>query len=492
MTATLSATTGITGKTEPLFFTPPLRELTPETTRGYQVIHFAEDILGITLIPWQRWWLVHALELLPNGRFRFRTILTLMARQSGKTMLLKIVSLYFLYVGGAMLVLGAAQSLDIARESWQGAVEIAEDNEALTQEIASVRKANGEQCLTLHNGARYRISAATRSAGRGLSVDLLILDELREHRDWAAWGALTKTTTARPNALIVGISNAGDNDSIVLNSLRATALAGEDPSLFIAEWSAPDGCDLDDPEAWAQASPGLGYTVSEQAIRSALAQDPPLVFRTEMLCQRVDSLDAAIDISAWRSCADASGDLSAVRNNVAACIDVAPDSDHITLALAGLMADGKVRVEIAGAWSNTTDARAALPDLLRRIAPKIVGWFPSGPAAALGVDLRAMEDLIDRRKVRDAPDFVYEIRGAEVTETCQEMADLVLGRRVLHSDDPLLNAHVAGSQRLRNGDGWRFCRVGKGHVDAAYAVAGAVHIARTTPEPVVVARPRIF
>jgi phage terminase large subunit-like protein len=30
-----------------------------------------------------------------------------------------------------------------------------------------------------------------------------------------------------------------------------------DPSLCLLEWSAPDGCELDDRKAWAQANPGL-------------------------------------------------------------------------------------------------------------------------------------------------------------------------------------------------------------------------------------------
>jgi hypothetical protein len=54
---------------------------------------------------------------------------------------------------------------------------------------------------------------------------------------------------------------------------------------------------------------------------------------------------------------------------------------------------------------------------------------------------------------------------------------------VLHPDDPLLNAHIAGTSKLRTGDGWRFARKGAGHVDAAYAAAGAVRLARTLPPP---------
>ncbi|QJY51260.1 terminase (plasmid) [Pseudonocardia broussonetiae] len=443
--------------------------LSPETSRGFEAVAFATDVVGVKLIPYQRWLLIHLLELLPSGRFRFARVLILISRQAGKTFLLKILALYFLFMGHGQLVLGAAQSLDIAREAWAGAVDLANEVDDLAAEVENVRYANGEQCLTLANGARYRITAATRGAGRGLSVDLLILDELREHRSWDAWSALSKTTTARPEALIVGISNAGDDQSVVLNSLRSTALAGTDETLGLFEWSAPDGCELDDVQAWAQANPGLGITVSEAAIRSAMMTDPPAVFRTESLCQRVDALDAAIDLASWKAGADASGSLATVRTRVAACVDVAPDGAHVTLAGAAVLDDGKLRVEILAAWSSTAAARRQLAPLLAKVKPAAVGWFPSGPAAELGVDLRALDGL--------------ELKGTEATEACQEFAGLVVARQILHPDDPLLNAHVAGTSKLRTGDGWRFTRKGVGHVDAAYAAAGAVRIARTLPPP---------
>jgi len=313
---------GIKGRTVPRLYTRPLVTgepgpcgcgcaLSDGTSLGFQAVAFAETVARVELLPWQRWWLIHALELLSDGSFRFRTIVTLVARQQGKTWLLKILALWSMYLGVARLVLGSAQSLDIAKESWQGAVEMVGDQPELAAEVGNVRQANGEQCLTLVNGARYRITASTGKAGRGLSVDLLILDELREHRDWAAWAALSKTTMARPNALTVCISNAGDDRSVVLNQLRDAAMQGilaaaepgntsdeapEDPSdgLALFEWSAPEGCELSDPDGWAQAMPGLGYgTITEAAVRSALATDSPAVFRTELLCQRVPTLDSA-------------------------------------------------------------------------------------------------------------------------------------------------------------------------------------------------------
>lgn len=488
MTTTLERPV-LVGATTPRIYTRPLVTgpagpcgcgcaLTPDTTLGFTFERFVREVAHVELLPYQRWLGIHLLELKPDGMFRFSRVLVLIARQSGKTFFLKLLALYMLFMGHAQLVLGAAQSLDIAREAWAGAVDLAREVDDLAAEVETVRYANGEQCMTLVNGARYRITAATRGAGRGLSVDLLILDELREHRSWDAWSALSKTTTARPNALIVGISNAGDDQSVVLNSLRSTAIAETDPSLGLFEYSAPDGCELDDEQAIAQANPGLGHTVSLSAILSALATDPATVFRTETLCQRVDALDAAVDLASWKAVADPSGSLKDVRSRVAACVDVAPDGAHVTLAGAAVLDDGRVRVEILNAWSSTTAARRELPGLLARIAPAAVGWFPSGPAAALGPEMRDLSAV--------------EVKGTDVTETCQGFADLVTSRSLLHSDDPLLNAHIAGTAKLRTGDGWRFSRKGIGHVDAAYAAAGAVHIARTLPAPIRKPKSRVF
>jgi phage terminase large subunit-like protein len=329
-------------------------------------------------------------------------------------------------------------------------------------------------------------------------VDLLILDELREHRDWAAWGALSKTTLARPGALIVCISNAGDDESVVLNQLRSAALAGTDDQLGLFEWSAPDGCELDDPEAWAQSMPGLGITITESAVRSALATDPPAVFRTELLCQRVEALDSAVDLAAWQASADPSApNLGAVRDRVAVCLDVAPDGQHVTLAGAAVLPDGRVRVEVIAAWESTEAARGDLGPLYDRLRPAGRGWFPSGPAAALAPELRPVPEAPDpyaaRRRRRPAGEGLHvEITGSAVGEACQGFAELVRSGRVVHPDDPLLNAHVAGSSKLHTGDGWRFARRGAGHVDAAYAAAGAVHIARTLPEPERVPRSAIY
>ena len=78
-----------------------------------------------------------------------------------------------------------------------------------------------------------------------------------------------------------------------------------------------------------------------------MISDPPAIYRTEVLCQRVRHIDAAIDMQAWKACADAAVTMDSLKNRLAVCFDVAPDGAHATLAVAARTLDGKVRGEIA-------------------------------------------------------------------------------------------------------------------------------------------------
>lgn len=481
----------LVGCETPRLFTPPLRELTPETSLGFRCIAFAEEILGLRLDPWQKWFVVHALEVDPLGRFRFRTLLLLVARQNGKTEAVKALCLWLMFTGRAHMVVGSAQNLGIARTAWESCCDYARSVPAnLDVQVAKVRMDNNDPHLLLTNGARYQIAASTEDAARGIpGVDVLVMDELRTHRDFRAWGALSKITMARPQAMRIAMSNAGSDESVVLNTLRDRALAGTSPRLGLFEWSAPDGCDLDDPAAIAQANPSLGYgRHTMDAVQDALDTDPAAVFRTEVLCQRVRSLETAIDPEAWASCEDATASLSqrdgetgeefAERRKtlrLVACLDVALDGAHATLALAAPMPDGRVRVEIAAAWTDTGALRDQLPELLVRIRPRLLGWFPAGPAAAVATTLKDKRTLPDRRVKFE------EIKGGMVSAACMGLADLAKTRRILHPGDPLLDAQVINAGRVVVVDGWRFTRKGQSHVDAVYAAAGAAHMALLLP-----------
>lgn len=458
------------GIAEPRLFTEPLRPLTRKTTRGYEAAEFAE-MTGEPLMPWQKFAAVHGLELNPDGSYRFRIVLILVARQNGKSHLKRTLSLWRMFMEPPVQIGGFAQDVSLAREQWHYCQQVIHGCSDLEAEWGRVRLTSGDEWFELSNGSKYIIGSSNGKAMRGRSFDEVTIDELREQHDWRGWAALSKTTMARANSQIWLMSNAGDDQSVVLNQLRDAAMSGRDPSICLLEWSAPDGCELEDETAIRQANPGLGYTVSLQAIKTALSTDPPEIFRTEVLCQRVDSLDSAIDMGAWRDCTDPSGNMEPLKDRVVASFDVAPDSTHCSLVVAARLADGRVRVEVAGGWKTTEEARQDLPGLLERISPIGFAWYPTGPGAAFAPMFRKLPSSI-------------ELKGQAVPEACQILADLIKGRRIVHAGEALLNAQITGASKLASGDGWRFTRKGPaGHVDAAYACAGAVKAALEAPEP---------
>jgi phage terminase large subunit-like protein len=490
------------GSVTPRLFTPPLRDLAePGASVGPLQVEFARETLRAPFDPWQEFLALHAGELLPDGRPRFWLVLVLVARQNGKTHVPVVLAPFWSLVEQVPLILGTSTKLDYAQESWEKAITLLKDASAtpgdpLYGEIPAadrewLRRANGEQRWTLGR-SRYKIAPANEEGGRSLTIWRLILDELRQHFDRSAWNAAVPATEAVPDAQVWALSNAGSDKSVVLNAERAAALhfiaTGEgDPRVGIFEWSAPDGADPTDPEALAMANPQFGYRMDPERMlgkaRSAVAEGGETLagFRTESMCQRVKVLDPAIDPGSWARCLDP-GSLADLRSRLAVVVDVAPDGGHVAAYAAAVLEDGRVRVDPAGAWDGVgcvDAAERALPAVLARVKPRVLGWFPGGPGAALAARLK---DRGNRgwppRGVR-----VEEIR-AEVPAVCMGFEQMVVAGQVAHSGDPLLDAHVAVAERLRTGDVWRFSRKGEtGHVDAVYAAAGAVHLARTMPAP---------
>lgn len=433
------------GSTEPRVFTPPLRPLSPETSLGYAVIDFAEDVLDVRLLPWQKWLYIHTLEIvgdLDDGwYFRFRTVLVLVARQQGKTMMSEVLALFFLYALGVNLVIGTSTNLDAAEEVWDGVVDIAESNEDLASEIEDIKRSSGRKTITLSGRRRYRITAANRKGARGKSGDLVLLDELREHQDFSAWSAVTKTTMARPNALVWCMSNAGDGTSVVLRSLRMKAhkklgdpdginqaignsmVAEEefedfdDDTLGLFEWSAHPDANLADRDEWARANPSLGYGfVTERSLASACATDPADVFKTECLCQWVTSvITPPFPIGAWDAGKDEQSTI-ADESPLWFGVDVSKDRDHASIAVCGKRADGEWHVELAEYRTGS----GWIVKWLQNAAPN----YPGGIKIALQSKGSPIASLMDVIGAIDGVEII-ECAGKDVAGWCGRFFDAV-------------------------------------------------------------------
>lgn len=432
--------------------------------------------MGIHLIPWQRWLLIHALELRPDGRFRYRTVLVLVGRQNGKTSIVEVKNLWKMFVLRVPLVIGTAQNLDISEESWDKAVDIVQSVPELAAELEHVDRTNGKKALRLTNGSRWKIAAASRRGGRGLSGDDVNLDELREHHDYLAWGAVTKTTMARANAQVWAFSNAGDDRSVVLNELvdKGRALAAlevpTDESFGFFEWSAPEGCACDDIEAIRQANPSLGYLIDIDAIYSALGTDPEEVFRTEVLCQRVRHLEAGpISLTEWNACADPG---SRIVGEKVWAIDVTLDGRRSSIAVAGTRADGLPHVELVDNGSGTGWVVERAAELLKRHgAARLAKGEESYPALILDPYGPARGLLGPLRELGVTP---LTMNTSDMGQACAGLALAVAEQRLRHPSQDVVLEAMAMAVRRDVGDVWVWGRkqsARQGNVDISPLVA---------------------
>lgn len=448
--------TGIKGKESPRIYTPPLRKLTPDTSVGFELISFAEEVLNIKLLPWQKWLAIHALEVIDTDdgwRFRFRTVIVEVGRQNGKTVFGCVLALFFLYELQVSLVLGTAQDITNAEDVWQMCVDMAQENELLANAIEHVWWSTGAKRLQLTGNRDYRVRASNRKAGRGKSADLVLLDELREHQTWDAWAALSKTGMARKNALLWCMSNAGDGTSVVLRHFRLRAHAqlgdpdgivkalrdseplAEDASdgsaLGLFEWSADPNADPGDVNAWAQANPSLGYTIELDSLKAAYADDPVDVFKTECLCQWVTAaVNPPFPVEAWEAGKDAKSRIS-TKSALYWGVDISSDRLHASIAVCGKRRDGAWHVELAEYRSGT----GWLVKWFQNAAPNY-----SGMKVALQSKGAPIASMMDVLQAIDGVE-VIECSGKNVAGWCGRMWDAVAS--CIHETDATPVYHIA-------------------------------------------------
>lgn len=428
-------------------------------------------------MPWQKWFLIHALELHPSEVddygdpvFRFRKVILLVGRQNGKSTVMQALTLWRMYIDRCSLVIGTAQDLEVAESLWAESLEMAEETEELKVEIGKIERQPGRKKFKLRSGEEYKVKAASRRGGRGLSGELVLLDELREHQSWDAWSAVTKTTNAKARAQVYGISNAGDATSIVLRYLRKTAhaevgdpdginsdgsetvedLLGDqfdeaddiDSGLAIFEWSAKPGADIFDRDQWAQANPSLGYRVRESTLASDAKTDPEWVFRTEVLCQWSDgTLEGPFPPGTWERTTDPASQI--VSGQVVAGVDVAHDRSMVRVAFAGWRQDGRPHVEVVAQRVGTEWVEPWLRErvdsgLVRAVAGQVRGAPVSGLLGALS----------------EAGLPVVEWGGSDLGGACGGFYDAVRDGVLRHLPQPTLDVAAAVAVTRPLGDAW--------------------------------------
>jgi hypothetical protein len=339
--------------------------------------------LGIVPMPWQECAARYIEATNADGRKLYREIAIVVSRQNGKTTLLKPLIRKRLKEGRR--IIHTAQNRELPREVFGEVADSMAADDTLFPERNGRRTrprfANGQEEIRLGNGGLYRIVAPTRGGARGhAGVDLVIIDELREMDTFEFIGAAKPTQTAAEDPQIIYLSNAGDETSVVLNSLRDRA--AEDPRLAYLEWSAAPDRAADDRDGWIEANPAIGHIptllgyLEDEHVSNRLAGTLG-IFETEHLCRWVPSVrEPLVEVAAWN--ARETQSMPAGRRTFMG-VAVAPEGTRVSAALAWQMPDGRIGLRSLYEASGPipmSRVGVELRDLARAKGARMVGLDP--------------------------------------------------------------------------------------------------------------------
>jgi phage terminase large subunit-like protein len=405
-------------------------------------------------MPWQRYVADVALEVEedPNTgimRPAYRQVVLTVPRQSGKTTLLLSVLIHrCLAWGSAQQVTYAAQTGVAARAKFMDEhVPLLE--RSVFSNMIDVRRTNGHEAVVWANRSRHSISAATEKAGHGQTLDLAVIDEAFAYPDARLEQAFVPAMQTRHDAQLWIVSTAGTPASTYLRDKvdagRAMIDAGHAGRTAYFEWSAPDDAPSDDPATWWSCMPALGVTVDEATVQAARESMPDDEFRRAFLNQWRDgqSAEGGFPASSWSACADVR---ATPLDPVVFGVDVSPNAGSASIVVAGKTIDGRDLVEVVDQRPGAGWVAGRLLELAARWAPAAITIDATGPAASLIPSL-------ERERIP-----LIVVSGSDSAKAAGLIYSAVLDNKLVHRDDPALNAAVAGAVRRSAGDAWRWNR----------------------------------
>jgi len=422
---------------------------------------------GLVLDPWQAYALERILGETETGAPSAFEATIIVGRQNGKGSVLEALSLAWLFLTDAPLILHSAHEFKTAVEAFRRLRTLILNAPHLERRVVAVTTAAGNEGIELASGQRIKYVARSKGSGRGFTAGKIILDEAYAlAADEMA--ALLPTLATQPEAQIVYTSSAGMASSEHLRTLRDRGRAGADPTLCYLEWCSPttscamsscrhepgtDGCYMDDVENWRRSNPAIGLRITEKYVLGERRALPPEEFSRERLgswSEPDDPKAAPIPLAAWLARVD---EASTIAGRRVLSVDVAPDRRSAAIGGAGLRADGATHAALVDHRQGTSWTVARLVDLVGR--GDIAGIVLDGasPAAAMLPDLEA-EGLTVRSKAN--PDGLLVVMGAaDMAAACGGLQDAVAGDSpdVWHRGDPILTAALTGARRRDIGDG---------------------------------------
>lgn len=235
----------------------------------------------------------------PTGK-RPRQGLVSLSRGNGKSGIAAVFALYGLFADG----IESAQVLLVASDERQARIvfNACKRMIELEPELSSRCTVYGDRIHVPATDSVLMPLPAEPAALQGWDPTLVVVDELHVVTE-PVWEAMALASGKRPESLILAISTPADRlDSIMWKLVEYGREHPEDKSFALVEYTAPDGCALDDWDAVKAANPALDDFLHRDAIESTRRTTREESFRRYRLGQWVGSADSWLPWGAWAEC----------------------------------------------------------------------------------------------------------------------------------------------------------------------------------------------
>lgn len=404
--------------------------------RGYLTVTRGKGARSpFRLRPWQR---DIVGRLFPARGPRPRQGLVSMPRGNGKTTMAAALAAYGLFADGVE----GAEVVVVASDARQAGITLRQVARMveLDGRLAEQVQVFASRIYLPHTDSTLVVLPAEPGALQGWNPSLAIVDELHTVPR-PVWDAVALAAGKRDRSLTLAISTPGPAREGVMWDLTEHGRRGDDPSFTYVEYAAPEGCDVRDEAAWAQANPALGDFLYPDALRATVATTREAEFRRFRLGQWTQHTDAWLPGKAWAACtregpiadgADVvvgfdgsySGDATAV---VAVEVGKPPHVDVIRFWEPPVGAPPGWQVPIL-------DVEDTLREACRRWRVRAIVADPFRWARSL--QLLAAEGL---------PVVEYPQSAQRMTPATSRFGEAVMNTALTHSGDPDLARHVANA-----------------------------------------------
>lgn len=458
----------------------------PRLVRVVEAVWSMPGVSGpVVMDRWQRWFLNHVLEVYPpdwpveslRGRLRYRQALLSLGRQNGKSFLAAVLGFYAMrMLNDGARVVGLASTADQANVVYDR-VKYALLN-APKNRFAKEFKVTGWRGIKRLNKrgvevGRYDVKPAKEDAVQGIALDMCILDEVHISKD-ELWNAAVNGMAGKEEALLLGLTTAGDEDSALLKRLYdagESAMAGNAERFGFFLWEAWEGAAVDDPEAIKAANPAIACgRIPVDRILEDTKSEPEFKNRRFRLNQFIPNVNSWVSTALWKTCAG-EGIPKDTLHPIVFAVDKSPSWEEVTIT-AATKVDGVVYTEVVARFPN-----AHIEMLTKECLELWERWAPQ----KFYMDSAVLKELVLNLRTMGVPvEFYNSAQMAAATETAYS---LITERRVIHADQEALARQLPMAVTENAGDGYKVSRKKSlGKVDAVIATVIAIAAAENMQE----------